>query len=303
MPRTARRTRHPRSRLGDGPAWRAPDWSCVESSAMQPRREATGPDEAALRRTVPLNWGMTMTGRVLAGRYRLLELLGQGGMAVVYHARDEMLARDVAVKVLRAAFTGDDAFVERFRQEARNAASLLHPNIVTIHDTGVDETSGDYIVMSLVDGLDLREVIARDGPLGIGFTVRVGVETARALQFAHEHDIVHRDIKPANILIGGTGRLESLTSGSRALRATPGGRHRGRSSDRPSTSARSRSRASRCLRARMSIRSASCCTRHLLACVPSTGRPRRRSRWNGCACRPARSARFDPTCPRASKRS
>ena len=190
---------------------------------MQPRREATGSDEAALRRTVPLNGRMTMTGRVLAGRYRLLELLGQGGMAVVYHARDEMLARDVAVKVLRPAFAEDDAFVERFRREARNAASLLHPNIVTIHDTGVDETSGDFIVMSLVDGLDLREVIARDGPLAIGFTVRVGIETARALQFAHEHGIVHRDIKPANILIGQDGEARVADFGIARAASDVGG--------------------------------------------------------------------------------
>ena len=106
-----------------------------------------------------------MTGRVLAGRYRLLELIGQGGMAVVYRAQDEMLAREVAVKVLRPAYAEDDAFVERFRREARNAAALLHPNIVTIHDTGTDEVSGDFIVMSLVDGPDLQKVIARYGQL------------------------------------------------------------------------------------------------------------------------------------------
>src|SRR5687768_7555322 len=147
----------------------------------------------------------TLAGHVLDGRYRLLEVIGQGGMAVVYRARDEMLARDVAVKVLRPAFAEDDAFVERFRREARNAAALLHPNIVTIHDTGVDEAGGDFIVMSLVHGSDLREVIARGGAMAIGFAVRVGIETARALQFAHEHGIVHRDIKPANILIGEDG--------------------------------------------------------------------------------------------------
>jgi eukaryotic-like serine/threonine-protein kinase len=164
-----------------------------------------------------------MTGRVLAGRYRLLELLGQGGMAVVYRARDEMLTRDVAVKVLRPAFAEDDAFVERFRREARNAAALLHPNIVTIHDTGVDARSGDFIVMSLVDGLDLREVIARDGPLAIGFTVRVGIETARALQFAHEHGIVHRDIKPANILIGQDGEARVADFGIARAASDVGG--------------------------------------------------------------------------------
>ncbi len=144
---------------------------------------------------------MTLTGGVLAGRYRLLEVIGQGGMAVVYRAGDEMLAREVAVKVLRPAFAGDDGFVERFRREARNAAALLHPNIVTIHDTGVDEVAGDFIVMSLVDGPDLQKIIARYGQLPLGFAVRIGIETARALQFAHEHGIVHRDIKPANILI------------------------------------------------------------------------------------------------------
>ncbi len=144
---------------------------------------------------------MTLTGSVLAGRYRLLEVIGQGGMAVVYRAQDEMLAREVAVKVLRPAFAGDDGFVERFRREARHAAALLHPNIVTIHDTGVDESAGDFIVMSLVDGPDLQKIIARYGQLPLGFAVRIGIETARALQFAHEHGIVHRDIKPANILI------------------------------------------------------------------------------------------------------
>ena len=142
-----------------------------------------------------------MTGRVLAGRYRLLEVLGQGGMAVVYRAQDEMLAREVAVKVLRPAYAEDDAFVERFRREARNAAALLHPNIVTIHDTGTDEVSGDFIVMSLVDGPDLQKIIARYRQLPLGFAVRIGIDTARALQFAHEHGIVHRDIKPANILV------------------------------------------------------------------------------------------------------
>ena len=143
----------------------------------------------------------TLTGHVLAGRYRLVELIGQGGMAVVYRAWDESLAREVAVKVLRPAFATDEGFVERFRREARNAAALQHPNIVTIHDTGVDEDAGDFIVMSFVDGPDLQKILGRYRVLPVGFVVRLGIETARALQFAHEHGIVHRDIKPANILI------------------------------------------------------------------------------------------------------
>ena len=145
---------------------------------------------------------VVLTERVLAGRYRLLEVIGQGGMAVVHLAHDELLDRDVAVKVLRPGFAEDPEFVDRFRREARHAASLHHPNIVTIYDTGVDpETGSDYIVMQLVDGPDLQEVLERSGALAVGFAVRIGIETARALAFAHEHGIIHRDIKPANILI------------------------------------------------------------------------------------------------------
>jgi tRNA A-37 threonylcarbamoyl transferase component Bud32 len=149
---------------------------------------------------------VVLTERVLAGRYRLLEMIGQGGMAIVHLARDALLDRDVAVKVLRPGFADDPAFVARFRREARHAASLHHPNIVTIYDTGVDpEMGSDYIVMQLVDGPNLQEILERSGRLSVGFAVRVGIETARALAFAHHHGIIHRDIKPANILIDDDG--------------------------------------------------------------------------------------------------
>ena len=112
---------------------------------------------------------MVLTERALAGRYRLVEMIGQGGMAVVHLAHDELLDRDVAVKVLRPGFAEDPEFVERFRREARHAASLHHPNIVTIYDTGIDPATGsDYIVMQLVDGPDLQEVIDRSGAVGHG---------------------------------------------------------------------------------------------------------------------------------------
>jgi eukaryotic-like serine/threonine-protein kinase len=154
------------------------------------------------------NGEMVLTERVLAGRYRLLGILGQGGMAVVHQAHDELLDRDVAVKVLRAGYAEDPEFVSRFRREARHAASLHHPNIVTIHDTGVDpETGSDYIVMQLVDGPDLARILERRGPLAIGFAVRIGIETAQALAYAHEHGITHRDIKPANILVDADGEI------------------------------------------------------------------------------------------------
>ena len=197
----------------------------------------------------------------------------------------------------------DDAFVERFRREARNAAALLHPNIVTIHDTGVDARSGDYIVMSLVDGLDLREVIARDGPLAIGFTVRVGIETARALQFAHEHGIVHRDIKPANILIGQDGEARVADFGIARAASDVGGTTSGAilgSAQYASPEQVSGEPVS----PRSDVYSLGIVLYEALpACVPSTGRPRRRSRWNACACLPAPCASSGPTCPRASKPS
>ncbi|MFL5669035.1 MAG: protein kinase domain-containing protein [Chloroflexota bacterium] len=143
-----------------------------------------------------------MTERVLAGRYRLVRVIGQGGMAVVHLAHDQLLDRDVAVKVLRPGFDEDPEFIDRFRGEARHAASLHHPNIVTIFDTGTDpESNSDYIVMQLVDGPDLQQTLDRTGRVSVGFAVRIGIETALALAFAHEHDIIHRDIKPANILI------------------------------------------------------------------------------------------------------
>src|SRR5215207_2344892 len=101
------------------------------------------------------------TERLLAGRYRLLGVLGEGGMAVVHRAHDELLDRPVAVKLLRAPVAADPEFVLRFRQEARNAASLHHPNIATIYDTGTDD-GVDYIVMQLVDGEDLERILDRE---------------------------------------------------------------------------------------------------------------------------------------------
>jgi tRNA A-37 threonylcarbamoyl transferase component Bud32 len=149
---------------------------------------------------------MTLTGHRLVGRYALLDILGQGGMAVVYRARDEVLDREVAIKILRAGMTDDPAFVERFRREARHVASLHHPNIVTIHDTGVDpETDSEFIVMQLVQGPDLQRMLERSGALPLGFVVRVGIETSRALGYAHERGIIHRDVKPGNILIDADG--------------------------------------------------------------------------------------------------
>jgi eukaryotic-like serine/threonine-protein kinase len=150
---------------------------------------------------------VTDIGSTLGGRYRLLELLGQGGMATIYRARDAQLDRDVAVKLLRPEFGQDPDFLARFRDEARSAASLSHPNIVAVFDSG-EEGSDPYIVMELVEGQDLASILRENGPLAPRQAARVAAEVAKALHAAHVRGIVHRDVKPSNILIGRDGRVK-----------------------------------------------------------------------------------------------
>jgi len=146
-------------------------------------------------------------GDVLGGRYRLVELLGQGGMATIYRATDSQLGRDVAVKVLHPEYGRDPDFVARFRQEAHAAASLSHPGIVGVYDFGTDE-AGPYLVMELVDGEDLAALLRRNGPLPPRQAARLVAEVARALDAAHDRGIVHRDVKPGNIMLTATGRVK-----------------------------------------------------------------------------------------------
>jgi serine/threonine-protein kinase len=160
---------------------------------------------------------VTEIGSVLGGRYRLVELLGQGGMATIYRARDAQLDRDVAVKLLRPEFGRDPDFLARFRDEARAAASLNHPNIVAVFDFG-EEASGPYIVMELIDGQDLASILRENGPLPPRQAARVSAEVAMALHAAHVRGIVHRDVKPSNILVGRDGRVKVADFGiARAL--------------------------------------------------------------------------------------
>src|SRR5439155_6043550 len=146
-------------------------------------------------------------GSVLGGRYRLVELLGQGGMATIYRARDSQLERDVAVKVLRPEYGADPDFLERFRHEAQAAASLSHPGIVAVYDYGTDPV-GPFIVMELVDGQDLASLLRRRGPLPPAQAARVAAEVARALAAAHARGLVHRDVKPGNILVTSDNRIK-----------------------------------------------------------------------------------------------
>jgi serine/threonine protein kinase len=144
---------------------------------------------------------------VLGGRYRLVRLIAGGGMAQVWEAHDEILARAVAVKVLHPHLADDTAFLVRFRREAVAAARLSHPNVVAVFDTGVDGSVA-YIVMELVRGRTLRELLAAQGALGPARAVQIAAQVAEALDYAHGQGIVHRDVKPANVLIADDGRVK-----------------------------------------------------------------------------------------------
>jgi hypothetical protein len=143
-------------------------------------------------------------GQLLAGRYRIEELVGEGGMSRVYRARDEVLERLVAIKVLHEHFGRDPAYVERFRREARAIAKLAHPNIVTVIDRG--EFDGrQFIVFEHVSGETLESLVEREAPLPVTRALTIAHQVARALAFAHDRGIVHRDVKPHNVLLAPEG--------------------------------------------------------------------------------------------------
>ena len=138
--------------------------------------------------------------KLLAGRYELIEKIGDGGMAVVYKAKDRLLNRYVAVKILRPEFTRDAQFIESFRKESQAAAGLQHPNIVNVYDVG-KEGNIYFIVMELIDGRPLSDIIEENGPLDYRNVIEIGKQVAAALSLAHKNHIIHRDVKPHNIMI------------------------------------------------------------------------------------------------------
>ena len=137
-------------------------------------------------------------GTMISERYEIIQVLGKGGMAIAYKARDTKLDRDVTVKVLRDDFIDDEDFIEKFRTEARSAASLSHPNIVSVYDVGNDGKIY-YIVMEYVHGDDLKRTIEASAPFDSITVISIAIQIASALSNAHKHNIVHRDIKPQNI--------------------------------------------------------------------------------------------------------
>jgi serine/threonine-protein kinase len=163
--------------------------------------------------------------RLLGGRYQVGELLGYGGMAEVHRGRDLRLGRDVAIKMLRTDLARDDTFQLRFRREAQNAASLNHPAIVAVYDTGEERgSSGEslpYIVMEYVNGRTLKEILAVEGRLAPRRALEIVAEICSALEFSHRHGIIHRDIKPGNVMLTHTGQIKVMDFGiARALAAS-----------------------------------------------------------------------------------
>jgi beta-lactam-binding protein with PASTA domain/predicted Ser/Thr protein kinase len=141
------------------------------------------------------------------GRYHIVRKLGAGGMADVYLAEDQELGRRVAIKILNGRHANDDQFIERFRREAKNAAALNHPSIVSIYDRGEAEDTY-YIAMEYLDGRSIKELIVGHGPAPVDVAIEYARQILSALRFAHRHGIVHRDIKPHNVLVDREGRIK-----------------------------------------------------------------------------------------------
>src|SRR3712207_2606019 len=156
------------------------------------------------RPITPSSQHRTIRGRMqglVDNRYRVVGFLGAGGMADVYLVHDDLLERDVALKVLRRPYADDEDFVERFKREAQHVAALSHPHIVSFYGRGETEDGTHYIAMEYVPGGSLKARISQEGSLAPGAAATVALQVAEALRFAHQHGLVHRDIKPHNVLL------------------------------------------------------------------------------------------------------
>jgi predicted Ser/Thr protein kinase len=161
-----------------------------------------------------------MGPRILGGRYEVGPLLGAGGMAEVYEGHDRLLARRVAIKVLLAQYAHDPSFLTRFRREAQAAASLSHPNIVAVFDTGAEDDIW-FIVMEYVAGRTLKDLVSVDGPLHPARAAEISADVASALASAHARGLVHRDVKPGNVMLATDGKVKVMDFGIARASAVP----------------------------------------------------------------------------------
>lgn len=150
---------------------------------------------------------MINSGMLINNRYEIVAQVGTGGMADVFKAKDHVLGRYVAIKVLKMEFCADSSFVERFRTEAQSAAGLEHPNIVNIYDVGCEQGS-HYIVMEYVEGITLKTYIEKKGQLSFKEALSIAIQVGRGIQAAHSKGIIHRDIKPQNVIISTEGKVK-----------------------------------------------------------------------------------------------
>ena len=150
---------------------------------------------------------MLEIGSFLSDRYEILSKVGAGGMSDVYKAKDHILSRFVAIKVLKQEFSEDSSFVTKFRAEAQSAAGLEHPNIVNIYDVG-SENGLYYIVMEYVEGITLKTYIEKKGQLSFKESASIAIQVARGIEAAHNKNIIPRDIKPQNIIISTDGKVK-----------------------------------------------------------------------------------------------
>ena len=234
----------------------------------------------------------------LSGRYRLQRLIATGGMGQVWEAVDTRLGRRVAVKVLKAEYSTDPEFVERFRAEARTVAMLNHPGIAAVYDYGETDIDGEgrtaYLVMELVNGEPLNSVIKRTGRLSLRHALDMLEQTGRALQVAHAAGLVHRDVKPGNILITPTGQVKLTDFGiAKAVDAAPGHPDRHGDGHRPVHRARAGPRPRRHRRQRRLLAG----SRRLRVGVGQAAVHRRRCADRGDEAHQGEpSARCPPTC-------
>ena len=151
-------------------------------------------------------------GQLLDDRYEILEVIGTGGMAVVYKALDHRLNRPVAIKILKDEFSGDDEFRRRFRAEGEAVAMLSHPNIVQVYDVSSSDTA-NYLVMELINGISLKQYMEVKGVLNWKETLHFAMQIAKGLEHAHSRGIVHRDIKPHNVMVLKDGSVKVMDFG------------------------------------------------------------------------------------------